>query len=111
MVEAAPSLASDVVEEAAKRMAAEVGAEWPQDANRYRRLARAALTPARMKVLEEAHSAALADNARMREALEVAKRAILQAAKDTLWCDDSPAETVVDRIDDALLATPKSHGG
>lgn len=32
-------------------------------------------------------------------ALGVARRAILRAAQDTLWCDDVAAETVVDRID------------
>lgn len=37
------------------------------------------------------------------EALHVAKRAILEAAQDTLWCVDVPAETVIDRID-AVIA-------
>lgn len=40
---------------------------------------------------------------RLKEALRIAKSAILAAAKDTLWCSDSPVETVVDRID-AVLA-------
>ena len=39
---------------------------------------------------------------RLTSALNVAKAAILKAAEDTLWCDDSPAETVIDRIDAAL---------
>ncbi|MFT3967390.1 MAG: hypothetical protein QM690_16060 [Sphingobium sp.] len=37
-------------------------------------------------------------------ALDVARRAILRAAGDTLWCDDVPAQTVIDRIDAALTA-------
>ena len=48
--------------------------------------------------------------AELRNALAVAKRAIVQAAKDTMWCDDSPAETVVDRID-AALACPRAAVG
>lgn len=31
-----------------------------------------------------------------------ARKAIVAAARDTLWSDDSPAETIVDRIDAAL---------
>ncbi len=46
----------------------------------------------------------------LRAALGVARRAIVQAAKDTLWCDDAPAETVVDRID-AALARPRAAVG
>lgn len=38
----------------------------------------------------------------LEQALNIAKRAILKAAQDTLWCDDSAAETVVDRINAAL---------
>jgi hypothetical protein len=44
---------------------------------------------------------------RLREALEEARTAIMEAARDTLWCSDKwPAETVVDHIDAAL-----SHNG
>lgn len=35
-------------------------------------------------------------------ALKQARFAICKAAEDTLWCNDVPAETIVDRIDHAL---------
>lgn len=38
----------------------------------------------------------------LESALHQARAAIMKAAEDTLWCEDSPAETVVDRIDAAL---------